>query len=368
MRKRLCFVIPDFLTEEKSNTLDYCRKLIIKLAHVYEVKILTTSCCDITSEEIIKDSVWNTIPVKSFSVLKNILVSDDNSVSAKTVDFSPELVSFLTSSYDEFELFVFAFCCSYICINGLPVVSNKALLIPFTNDKMSVSHTELERIFNLPLGIIYTNEEEMSFIQMNFHNKAVSNIVAPMWQDVQNINALNEKYYRKPCQCPYVVCLADNICDCEMQRLIELFNAFNKNRNEKIILIFIGKSSAESDNGEFIFFNTDNEEEKLFVISSSVALIEPSFCEGIPIEVLKAFSCKKPVLVNGNNRIMKSLCLQCNGGLYYFGETDFIECLTIIVDRNDIAVKMGENGFDYVKENNDEKTVISKITDFINKI
>ncbi|MDE1727528.1 MAG: glycosyltransferase family 4 protein, partial [Thaumarchaeota archaeon] len=84
-------------------------------------------------------------------------------------------------------------------------------------------------------------------------------------------------------------------------------------------------------------------EEKLQLISSSVALAFPSLCEGFGLVILEAFQQKKPVLVS-DIRPMSDIVSHRNTGfvLNPYSEETWAGHMLELAQNNQLASKMGQ--------------------------
>ena len=86
-------------------------------------------------------------------------------------------------------------------------------------------------------------------------------------------------------------------------------------------------------------------QEKFQLISQSAVLVLPSLCEGFGLVILEAFSKKRPVIVS-NVRPMSDI-VQNNETGYVVDPHDekaWAECIVKILQKPDVAKKMGEKG------------------------
>lgn len=103
-------------------------------------------------------------------------------------------------------------------------------------------------------------------------------------------------------------------------------------------------------------------EEKLQLISSSVALAFPSLCEGFGLVILEAFQQKKPVLVS-DIRPMSDIVSHRNTGfvLNPYSEETWAGHMLELAQNNQLASKMGQNGYHLLEQSYSQDTMIDKI-------
>jgi glycosyltransferase involved in cell wall biosynthesis len=91
------------------------------------------------------------------------------------------------------------------------------------------------------------------------------------------------------------------------------------------------------------------ETEKLALIAGSELLVLPSLYESLSLAVLEAWALGKPVLVNGECRVLEGQCIRSNGGLPYRRYAEFAPALRLLVERPGLREAMGRAGRTYVE-------------------
>ena len=102
--------------------------------------------------------------------------------------------------------------------------------------------------------------------------------------------------------------------------------------------------------------------------SASTILCLPSINESFSRVIMESWTNKTPVLVNEKCNVTKNFCIESNGGLYFNNYSNFESCLNYFLNNPDMAKKLGENGFNYVKKNYEWNTIVNSYVDFFQTI
>jgi glycosyltransferase involved in cell wall biosynthesis len=264
--------------------------------------------------------------------------------------FSSELLNYIRdneNSYDFFVFFTYLYCTTFF---GLPLVANKAVLVPTAHDEIPIHLSIFKDLFRLPLAIINNTEEEQKFLNSEFKTASIPQDIVGTGIDVPgkiDPLAFELEYGLKN----FIVFVGriDESKGCK-----ELFNYFIRFKNENagsLKLVLLGKAVMEIPDHPDIFpLGFVSEQDKFNCIMASELLIMPSPFESLSLVLSEAWYCKKAVLVNGNCEVLKGQCIRSNGGIWYTNYEEFKECLEYLLNNQNIRTNLGENGKSFVNK------------------
>lgn len=281
--------------------------------------------------------------------------------------YVPELIQYIKTNAGYYDLFVFTTYLYYTSVEGIPVVRDKAILIPTAHDEPYIYYDCYKKIFHDIQGFIYLTPEEKNLVQKIFHNEEVPNSVIGMGIDAPeiiktsefcNVHGIDGEYY-------IYAGRVDTAKGCG-----ELFEYFSRymEQNPKAQLVVIGKlcmKVPERQGIKVLGFVSD--EEKYQAIAGAKALILPSPNESLSIAVLEAMKMGVPVIVNGACEVLKGHCIRsAGGGTYYTDYDEFVKCMEWAESssREDV----GRKGREYVAMNYDWETVEESFGKFLNTV
>lgn len=389
MKKKIGVVVQRYGLEVNGGAELHCRQLVEHLACNYDIEIITTKAIDYVTwkDEYIKDlEEINGIKVRRFSVEKERKVKQFNSFSEKimgsshTIEdenkwidmqgpFAPEMLKYISENSQNYDAFIFFTYLYYNTCKGLPLVKDKAILIPTAHDEPPIYLKVFEEFFNMPKGIFYNTIEEKRFVEEKFNNRNIMNNggFGGVGVDIPSRFDMPEKI-KQLGNTNYVVYVGriDQSKGCE-----ELFNFYlrYKKENQNIKLVLIGKAVMDiPKNEDIISLGFVSDEEKFAVVQNAKFLIMPSQFESLSMVVLESLIMKTPVLVNGKCHVLKGHCINSNAGLYYSSYYQFEGCMNYLLSHEDKRKIMGQNGQDYVNKTYNWTTIIENLSEMIEKV
>ncbi|MDW7726935.1 MAG: glycosyltransferase [Candidatus Methanoperedens sp.] len=265
--------------------------------------------------------------------------------------YSTELLSFIRNNKDNYDFvifFTYLYCTTFF---GLPLVKDKALLVPTAHDEPPIYLSIFDTLFNLPKAIIYSTEEEKRFVNSKFKNENIPSEIIGVGIDVpEKIDADNFKQKYNVDNFIIYVGRIDESKGCK--ELFEYFLQYKKETQSDIKLVLMGKPVMKvPGHPDIIELGFLSEQDKFNGIKAAKLLIMPSQYESLSMVIMEAWLCNNAVLVNGNCEVLKGQCVKSNGGLYYINYDEFRECLNLLLMDSQLRARMGENGQRYVEEN-----------------
>ncbi len=385
---KIAFVVQRYGLEVNGGAELLCRQIAEHLSKYFTIEIITTCAIDYVT--------WKNEYPEGISFLNNILLhrfpvdyprdnQKFNQYSEKIFNqphikndeirwmklqgpLSSELFNYIKEKENDYDLFIFftyLYCTTFF---GLPLVSNKAILVPTAHDEPPIYLSIFNDLFKLPQAILYNTEEEEKFVNLKFKVESTPHTIIGTGIDVPDTidpAAFEQKYGLKN----FIVYVGrvDESKGCG-----ELFNYFLRYKREKpssLILVVLGKPVMELPRHPDIFpLGFVSEEDKFNCISASELLVMPSVFESLSIVLFEAWYCNRPVLVNGNSEVLKGQCIRSNGGLWYTSYEEFKEGLEILLKNRDIRKILGENGRGFVDTNYSWEIVEEKYLRCINQL
>lgn len=278
-----------------------------------------------------------------------------------------ELIDYLKMNASNYDVFIFVAYIFYPSVAGLEVVSQKSIFIPTMHDDEPAHRPVFKRIMKLPTYYLFLTEAERAFCLKTFDIAHIPNKVFSVGINIPN-ELKNLKEVEKFGLSKKYIIYAGRIekhkgCD----TLIHYFvNFVNKNPDLKLVLI--GKNGfKEVKHPSIIYAGFVSEEEKEQLMKHAEALLIPSKYESLSLVVLESFSCKVPVIANGESEVLKDHIVKSNGGWTYTNEEEFSTILKKVMQGTENEQK-GLNGYDYVTKNyswQKAKAIFNEAIDFV---
>ena len=159
----------------------------------------------------------------------------------------------------------------------------------------------------------------------------------------------------------YLVYVGRNDSAKGLPLLIDYFLAYKAKNNSELKLLIVGEDpKQQNDSDSIIYTGYVTESEKLSLIHSSLALVQPSYFESFSIVLCEAWSQKRPVLVQEKNDVLVGQTQRANGGLSFSTYSDFEIAVNYLLSHPEESAQMGAWGHDYVNELYTWESVIRK--------
>lgn len=351
----------------------YTRLIAERLIGHFDLEVLTTRAIDhVTWANHYPEGLQSVggIPVRRFSVKRPrnfsvfgplnqvILTSPDKpeQLQEKWVDeqgpLSTDLIDYIRENADKYDVFVFVTYLYYSTVKGMPLVAEKAILIPTAHNEEYIYLSIYRQIFQSPQAIIYLTDEEKTFVEGMFHTEMIPNAVIGAGVTVPDKvdgEAFRKKYKINGDFIIYVGRIEEGK---GCQWLFKYFEEYKRRTNRQIKLVLMGKAVMDVPKSKDILpLGFVSEEDKYNGIKAAMALVLPSFYESLSIAVLEAMTLSVPVIVNGSCEVLKGHCLKSNGGLYYENYFEFEGVLNYMFDHPEAYSEMQLNAKRYVESN-----------------
>lgn len=377
---KLAFVVQRYGIEVNGGAELLCRQIAEHLSKYFTIEIITTCAIDyvtwkneypegtsclnnVTVHRFLVDFPRHSPKFNQFSekIFQQPHTSDDEIQWMKLQGpYSTKLLEFIEKNgdgYDFFIFFTYLYCTTFF---GLPLVKDKAILVPTAHDEPPIYLSIFESLFSLPKALIFSTEEERKFANLKFKTGHILQDIIGTGIDVPDTidPTAFERQYGLTIFIVYVGRI-DESKGCK-----ELFDFFIRYKIENpgsLKLVLLGKAVMEvPTHPDIIPLGFVSEQDKYNCIMASELLVMPSPFESLSIVLFEAWHCKRPVLVNGNCEVLKGQCIRSNGGLWYNNYDEFKECMQILLKKHNLIKKMGDNGKKYVKNNYDWKIIEDK--------
>jgi len=199
-KPRVAFVVQRAGREVNGGSEALCLQIATRMSAHWQVEILTTCALDYVTwanhyppgTEAVGDVVIRRFPVdrprdpKSFSELSARLqptlaatpIADCEAWMREQGPWCPALFDYLAAnrlSYERFVFFTYLYCTSYF---GLPLVADRAVLVPTTHDEWPIYLPMWDRWFAKPRALIFNTIEERDFTRRRFSSLKIDGPVA----------------------------------------------------------------------------------------------------------------------------------------------------------------------------------------------
>jgi glycosyltransferase involved in cell wall biosynthesis len=366
---RLCFVIQRFGEDVTGGAETHCRWLAGRMARRHQVEIVTTCArdyADWSNHYPAGQSSVAGLPVTRFPVTRprsarmfsfysdavfhdRFTPDDERAWLEENGPLSPALVEALPR-LQHVDLFVFYSYRYYTTYYGLKSVASRAVLVPTAEDDAAVRLPIFRELLRRPRGILYLTPEERSLVQEVSDNSSVASAVigsglelASGWESLD----VHARFSLPP---RYLLYVGRIDWSKGVDKLVDYYKQLADEWPDMPPLMLAGKAMMElPEHPKLRLLGEVPEADKLALMANCDVLLLPSIYESLSIAVLEAWALGKPVLVNGECRVLEGQCLRSNGGLFYRKYAEFAPALRLLLVHPGLREAMGRAGQEYVR-------------------
>jgi glycosyltransferase involved in cell wall biosynthesis len=359
----------------------HCRHLAERLALHHDVHVLTSCAEDYVHWNNTLDAGWSTIgPVRvnrftvarqrhlaSFAEVRDRAFARRHTIEDEQEWFRangpemPDLVDYLRTHGRDYDLVLFWAFRYYQSIFGLPVVEDRAVLVPTAEEDAVLDFVTLRDYFQRPKGYIFLTDEEQQLVTTRAGGLAVPTTVIGTGLE-RATQAAADVIGPLGLGDPFVVYLGrvDHNKGCD--RLVDHFIRYQTETDRNVTLVLAGPvhvALREHPRVRVLGFVSDDVRETLF--ANARALVMPSPYESLCIALLEAWNHGLPALVNGRCSVLEGQVRRANGGLHYRTYREFAAALSWLLDHPAESRQFGQQGLAYVDREYRWPTVMERV-------
>ncbi len=379
--KRIAFVVQRCGAEVNGGAELHCREFATRLAGIYETEVLTTCAIDYLSwenyyepgREAFAGTVIHRFPVDEArdmdefnrytlyiqDNLENIGRREELEWLQRQGPNSRALAQYLEQERENYDCFFF-FTYLYQPFTLLPLVAEKAILMPTAHDEWPFKMKIWDDLFRLTPRFVFNTYAEREFLEQRFPEAGIEGPVIGCGIEAPGLlrpQRFRDKYALNE---PFILYVGriDIFKGCN-----ELFADFIKLRESEKIprkLVLMGKSVMEiPPHPDIITLGFVPDEDKWDALAAADWLINPSPFESLSLILLEAWSVATPTLVTDRCAVLVDQTRRSNGGLWYRDAAQ----LKAIVQEFPVLLRkqLGRQGKTFVKKNYTWEVIIEKL-------
>ncbi|MCL4804074.1 MAG: glycosyltransferase [Anaerolineae bacterium] len=376
-KKRVAMVVQRYGEEVNGGAEMLARWLAEHLTGLAEMHVITTCAVDHhTWADVYPpgDSELNGVIIHRFPVdgLRTDRYQNELFTGARSVftqlqwmreqgPYSTGLLNYVYDSYDSIDLYIFVTYLYPPVFFGLPLVSDKAILIPNAHDEPYLHLPIFRSLFHLPQAIVYNTVPEKLLVNRVMHNNHVPQIVAGVGVNVPNDVSAARFRQKFGIEGPFILYVGRVEESKNVPELIDQFIRYREETGRDLKLVLVGKVKLHIPNRpDIVPLGFVTEEDKFDAVSAAEILVMPSLFESLSIVAMEAWLMETPTLLNGRCEVLEYQSRQSNGGLYYYSYEEFAMALTMLLDDEALRHRLGSQGRAFVTANYSWPVILAK--------
>ena len=386
---KLAFVVQRYGAGIAGGSEGHCRELAERLSPRHDITVLTTCAKDYVTWEnafpagagsengvrIIRFPVARQRHIKVFADLSDEVFDGGAPPDRQELWFrengpdTPALLDHLRTHGRDYDLVLFwtyRYAPSYF---GLPLVADRAVLVPTAEEDPAIDLGVLLEFFDQPAGYVFMTPEERELVSSRALHPLRHSVVAGIGLEPTAPGIVP----RAPIDqlgipADYLLYLGrvDRNKGCDA--LLENFQEYASTRPH-VTLVLAGPAKMQvPEHPQIRALGYVSDEVRSSLLAHARALVVPSWYESLSIVLLEAWNYSVPALVNGRCKVLAGQVTRANGGLYYMFPAEFDEAADYLLTERDARDAMGRQGLAYIDREYRWPTVVERVESLLEQV
>ncbi len=290
----------------------------------------------------------------------------------------PALLDHLRAQVRDYDRVLFWSYRYYQAFFGLPIVADRAILVPTAEDDEIIrTPSVLADFFARPRAYLFLTPEERELVAARCRGPLPpSEVIGAGLEAAPGTH--RDRAVRLPHEDPpsqedplpveprgargYALYLGRIEKNKGCDRLFDYFLSYTESGHTPIDLVMAGPSiMAIPKHPAIKAVGVVRDDARDELLAGARVLVMPSPYESLSMVLLEAWRAGTPALVYGRCKPLRGQTARANGGLFYEQREEFIEALAWFVDHSDEARRFGQQGRAYVEREYAWSVVMEKV-------
>lgn len=274
---------------------------------------------------------------------------------------SSQLLKRIERSAHEYDAFIF-FTYEYAhTVFGLPLVADKAILVPTAHEQHHLQLPLFRTLFRTPRAIAYNTAAEQEFVERFTDNQHIPSMTVGI--GINEPPEFSAERFRHKYNIPgkFITYLGRLVADKGVDRLIQDFVKLKEAEPSDLYLVLMGKGNVDiPDRPDIVQTGFVTEQDKFDGLAAADLLVLPSKWESLSMISMEAWLVGTPNLVNSDCGVMVHQVRRSKAGLHYRTGEEFRHIVKRITSDEQLRNSLAANGRRFVLEHYSWDSIISK--------
>ena len=385
---KLAFVVQRYGADIAGGSEAHCRQLAERLAPHHDITVLTTCARDYVTwanaypagpaledgVRLIRFPVAQRRRLKTFAALSDEVFDGAATRELEEEWFrengpvTPALLDHLRAHGRDYDLVVFWAYRYFQSYFGLPLVADRAILVPTAEEDEAIGLGVLPAYFVMPAGYLFLTPEEKALVTGRAGRPLEPSATAGIGlEPVSGGGGERAVLDRLGIPEAYVLYLGrvDRNKGCET--LLEYFLESADAHDATLVLAGPAKMQIPS-HPRIRSLGYVPDDVRVALLARARALVVPSPYESLSIVLLEAWNHAVPALVNGRCKVLAGQVTRAHGGLPYRSAAEFREVLTYLLTHAPERDALGRQGLAYVEREYRWPTVVGRVESLLSEV
>ena len=386
---KLACVVQRYGAEVTGGSERHCRVIAEQLASRHDVTVLTSCAQDyVTWRNVYPEGATRVGPVTvlRFPVARQRHLGRlaDISKIVYTTRSSPEeqeqwfvengpevpgLIDHLRQHGAEYDRILFWTYRYYQTFFGLPLVADRAILVPTAEEDPLIWVDVVDRLFSLPIGYLFLTPEEAQLVRGRASRPLPPSAVIGCGVDPPHPHVKDVDLALLGVTDPFILYLGRIEPNKGCETLLEYFDKYLEAGGQarpSVQLVMAGFPNMPIPSHPSIkCLGVVDDATRETLLAKARLLVVPSPFESLSMVLLEAWNQGLPALVNGRCAVLHGQVVRANGGLSYRYASEFAASLTYLLSHPDVTRQLGRQGLAYVEQEYRWPNVMQKVEKFL---
>jgi len=378
---KLAFVVQRYGADIAGGSELHCRDLAHRLAPHHHITVLTSCARDYVSwanEYPAGETTDGAVRVIRFMVSRPRHLHEFASLSDEVFEGGaplehqeawfrengpqvPDLLEHLRQHGRKYDAVLFWTFRYYPSFFGVPLVRDRAVLLPTAEDDPAVHLTITEDFFNTPAAYLFLTPEEQALVSARAGRALQPSAIIGTGLEPAGPAPSRDLLRSHGISDDYVLYLGrvDRNKGCDT--LLEYFQEY-ASASAALPLVLAGPIKLRIPKHPGIrALGYVSDELRAALLAHAQLLVVPSPYESLGIALLEAWNHAVPALVNARCAVLKEQVRRANGGLHYRSFSEFCEALDYLVSHPNERRALGVQGLHYVEREYRWQAVLPRV-------
>ena len=386
---KLAFVVQRYGAGIAGGSEGHCRELAKRLSSRHDITVLTTCAKDYVTWKnaypagpsvedgvrVLRFPVAHPRRIKVFADLSDE-VFDGGAPRERQQEWfrengpqAPALLGHLRAHGRDFDLVLFWTYRYFQSYFGLPLVADRAVLVPTAEEDAAIDLDVLHEFFDLPVGYVFMTPEERDLVSSRALHALSPSVVVGIGIEPAPIGATpRASIDRLDIPPKYLLYLGrvDRNKGCDA--LLDNFQDYAATRKDATLVLAGPAKMQIPRHPQIRALGYVSDEVRSSLLAHACALVVPSWYESLSIVLLEAWNHAVPALVNGRCKVLAGQVTRANGGLYYMFPAEFDEATDYLLKRSTERDALGQQGLAYVEREYRWPTVVARVEELLEEV
>jgi glycosyltransferase involved in cell wall biosynthesis len=282
---------------------------------------------------------------------------------------APALLDHLRAHGHEYDLLLFWTFRYFPSYFGLPLVADRAVLVPTAEEEPAINLDVLPDFLNKPAGFLFLTPEEKELVAARMDRPPFPTAIVGIGLEPAAPGpvprALLEALGIPPNYLLYLGRVDRNKgCDA----LLDNFQRYAATRSD-VTLVLAGPAKMQIPlHSQIRALGYVADDLRTALLAHARTLVIPSWYESLSIVLLEAWNHAVPALVNGRCKVLAGQVTRANGGLYYMFPAEFDEAADCLLQRPAERDTLGRQGLAYIEREYRWPTVLGRVERLLEEV